>query len=290
MDHIIQNVLLSSEFSYKDEFLKISSNISDEKFTKTISSGIGDILLTKLVERTDKRDKIYYNISHLLNYKPKPDCYTNIVFNYYLLKKLFSNIVFYYNPKFTIENIYNTINLCDVKDYDLSTFFNIQPKQYDNYIVFHTKIRFGVGVNSPICTYKKILKDFFKEIRTDKKLILLGEQIIAENNATKALPSITTIYDELLELNTNNTVIDLTEKFMYNTPKMEKFEKDLSIIKHADCNIGLGHGGQFCINLCFSEDSLYFVEPGLINFKINNEKMVLVQDLKKFIEIIKCKL
>ena len=92
----------------------------------------------------------------------------------------------------------------------------------------------------------------------------------------------TTIYDECMLLKNNNNIIDLTQEVMYNTPDMKNFEKDIGIINNSICNIGVGHGGQFCINLMFSKNSIYYVPPGLINININNE-MKLITTINDFI-------
>jgi len=282
MDNIVLHIN-SFSFKEKENILTIIKDIKYLEHHHTISSGIGDILLTKLV---NKGDIVYYNIAHLLYYKPYPDCYINLIFNYRLLKKLFEDrLIIYYNPIVIQHQLETTLsNLSSIVDYKLNKYFNISSSIYNEYIVFHTKVRFGYNVNSPINNYKKILKNFFSNFCCSKKIIILGEQKIAQNNDTIAIPSITTIYDELLFLKNNNNIEDLTEEYMYNTPCMEKFEKDLSIISNAICNIGIGHGGQFCINLCFSNKSIYFVEKGLINFKINTDSMILIEDINKFIE------
>ena len=92
----------------------------------------------------------------------------------------------------------------------------------------------------------------------------------------------TTIYNECLLLKNNNNVIDLTEKKMYNTPCINKFEYDINIIKNAKCNIGVGHGGQFCFNICFSNNTLYYCPKGLINFNIKKEKFKIYNNLDNF--------
>lgn len=284
MDIIIKDIKTYNEKQFDIKILKdIIQNIQYMD-TETIASGIGDILLTKLVSHSEQI--IYYNIYHLIDWKPKPDCYINIIFNYILLKKLFGkNVIFFYNPNIKIKNIFNHSNLSYIQTYDLIKYFNIKNIDYKDYIVFHTKVRFGRGANSTIDKYKTILAEFFKNFKCNKKIVLLGEQLIATNKETNFIP-MTTLYEEYLLLKNNNIVIDLTEKYMYNTPIMDKFEKDLSIIVNADCNIGIGHGGQFCINLCFSKYSIYYVEHGLIDFKINNSGMILIENIYNFIDTI----
>ena len=69
---------------------------------------------------------------------------------------------------------------------------------------------------------------------------------------------------------------------MYNTPDMARFERDIGLIHNAEYNIGVGHGGQFCFNLFFSKKSIYYCPPGLVNFKIDNPGMQIVNDIVGF--------
>ena len=147
--------------------------------------------------------------------------------------------------------------------------FNLNLSKYNfKYIIFHTKLRFGFNhSNLFISNIKSKLKFFFSNFKTKYKIILLGEKKIANNSGCcSALPTITTVYNECLHLLNNNDVIDLTEEFMYNTPNMLRFERDIEIINNAEFNIGVGHGGQFCFNLFFSKNTIYYCPPGLINF------------------------
>lgn len=74
-----------------------NNNISSES---NINSGIGDILLYKNYCVKHKRNnKIYWNINHLLEYKPFPDNIQNIKFNIELFHILFDkdNVVIFFN-------------------------------------------------------------------------------------------------------------------------------------------------------------------------------------------------
>ena len=74
-----------------------------------------------------------------------------------------------------------------------------------------------------------------------------------------------TIYDEIMLLKINNKVIDLSVDEIYNCPDINQFENDISIINHAKLNIGVGLGGQFCMNLAFSNKSIYYVPKNIHN-------------------------
>jgi len=256
----------------------------DAKYTGSVSniaSGIGDILIYK---NNYPNNKVFWNIKHLLDYKPFPDNLKNIRFNIELLLKLFGkeNIKIFYNNKVNIRQP-SLHKLCFQPN--LIDHFNISLPIYTfKYIIVHTKLRFGFNHSkSFILKIKTKLKKFFSNFKSKYKILVLGERKIDVNAATKALPTITTIYDECLLLKNNNDVIDLTEEKMYNTPEMSRFERDIGIIHNAEFNIGIGHGGQFCFNLFFSKKSIYYCPPGLINFEIENPNIKIITNIDSFI-------
>lgn len=255
-----------------DNINKIPYHISN------INSGIGDILIFK---NNFPNEKIYWNIKHLLDYKPFPSNLKNVAFNIQLLKKLFNKTYIYYSDNINIKTysllklnyLPNLINL-----FDTTKLYNFK------YIIFHTKLRFAKSHSTFFIKNIKLkLCDFFTKFKAKYKIILLGERKIEENLATKIIPTITTIYDECLLLKNNNDVIDLTEEYMYNTPEISRFERDLGLINNAEFNIGIGHGGQFCLNLFFSKKSIYYCPPKLINFEIKNPNVKIITNIDSFI-------
>jgi len=223
--------------------------------------------------------KINWNIKHILDCKPFPENLINIKFNIELFQKLFKNenLNIFYNNKYTIKH-----KLGHIKCFNLTSYFTLQNEYPEKYIVIHTKLRLRPNEENVIKQLKLALRNSFSNIKSKYKIIILGEKILAENKATQIIPSMTTIYDECMLLQNNNNILDLTQDMMYNTPDMKNFEKDIGIINNSLCNIGVGHGGQFCINLMFSKNSIYYVPPGLINININNE-MKLINRINDFI-------
>jgi hypothetical protein len=246
-----------------------------------IASGIGDIIIYK---NNYPNNKVFWNIKHLLDYKPFPDNLKNIRFNIELILKLFgkeSSRIFY-NNKVAIKqpSLYKLFF-----QPNLINHFNISLPTYTfKYIIVHTKLRFGFNDSkSFILNIKYKLKNFFSNFKSKYKILILGERKIDVNAATKVLPTITTIYDECLLLKNNNDVIDLTKELMYNTPEMSHFERDIEIISNAEYNIGVGHGGQFCFNIFFSKKTIYYCPPGLINFEIKNPNINIITNIDSFI-------
>jgi hypothetical protein len=137
----------------------------------------------------------------------------------------------------------------------------------DDFIVFHTKIR--LTSNYDYITLKKTLKVLFSKlkIKNSKKIYLLGEKKFKENNEGN-IHNIQTIYDELLELNNNNIVVDLTIDEIYNSLNYENYKRDISIINKAKWNIIIGHGGHLCSSLIFGK--AIFFDPMDENIFYNN--------------------
>jgi hypothetical protein len=254
----------------------ISNNINYYEGVST-ASGLGDILLLK--SSCDDNTIINWNIKHLIDYKPFPDNLINIKFNIELLQILFKKeqLNIFYNNKCTFS-----AKLGHMRCFDLTSYFTLQNEYPEKYIVIHTKLRLRHNEGNIVKKLKLALQKSFANIKSKYKIIILGEKILAENTATKAIPSMTTIYDECMLLKKNNNIIDLTQDVMYNTPCIKQFEKDIGIINNSICNIGVGHGGQFCINLMFSKNSIYYTPPGLIHININNE-MKLITEINDFI-------
>ncbi len=272
---------LTSESLSNINYINMYIDTKCSGFVSNIGSGIGDILIYK---NNYPNNKIFWNIKHLLDYKPFPDNLKNIKFNIELLLKLFGkeNINIFYNNKVNIRQP-SLHKLCFQPN--LINHFNISLPIYTfKYIIIHTKLRFGFNHSkSFILNIKSKLKDFFSNFESKYKILILGERKIDHNAATKALPTITTIYDECLLLKNNNDLIDLTEEKMYNTPNMSKFERDIGIINNAEFNIGVGHGGQFCFNLFFSKRTIYYCPPRLINFQIENPNIKIITNIDNFI-------
>ena len=85
----------------------------------------------------------------------------------------------------------------------------------------------------------------------------------------------------------HKNVINLLEKIIKKYTiflefGFEKFEYDINIIKNSICNIGFGHGGQFCINICFSNNTIYYCPGRLINFKITKKNFNVFKNLNNF--------
>jgi hypothetical protein len=112
---------------------------------------------------------------------------------------------------------------------------------------------------------------FCKKFKTNYKIIILGERYMPRNFETD-VHQITTIYNELLELKSNNNILDLSVDNIYDNLNFENYCKDISIIHNAKTNILVGHGGQWVNSIIFGKGMIEFTQPILIG-KLNTDKI-----------------
>lgn len=257
------------------KFFEICSRVK-LKCTSMVASGIGDILMYKIAY---PHSPININFHHISTYKPYPENIFNIVFNYELISKLFKNVNYYYHPTYNIQ--YMDYSLLLTKSYDLSDYFNINSYFDFDYVVIHTKLRLSSD-ESQYIKIKNEIAELFREYKCPLPIVVLGERILPKNAATMLWPFMTTVYNEIMLLEKNNKIIDLSVQEMYNTPNMEQFEKDISIISNATLNIGLGLGGQFCINSIFSKKTVYYIPDNVQNKYVKPLGLKLCSDIHNF--------
>lgn len=132
-----------------------------------------------------------------------------------------------------------------------------------DYIIFHTKCRHN---SSEDYTFLKLqIKEFCKNFKSKYTIYIMGEKTFPENDETK-WHGITTVYNELLELNQNNNVIDITIHDIYNNLNYSNYKGDINLIQNAKHNICFGQGGQLCTSLIFGNSTIFY-------YKIDNVDM-----------------
>ena len=171
-----------------------------------------------------------------------------------------SAICFIDDPTNNIQ--YITPILYTLKDWNLE--FDTPNKKSDllegkEYVVFHTKLRMIKG--SDYVLIKERLKKLYNLYKTNYTIVLLGEREIVPYKGEE-IHNIQTIYDELKELENNNTVIDLTVPNIYKELNYESYINDMVIVKNAKCNMIIGCGGHYVSSLVFSKGPVitYFDE------------------------------
>lgn len=223
--------------------------------------GIGDLLLCKMKEISNNLSITHVNINRELvekfcdNYNLKVKSTTE------LIKLLFPNATYCVNNTivdFSIINSYSITNPYIYNNID-STLLDIENK-YSNYIVFHTKMRHDGIMSIKFDTeIKPMLEEFFKNFKTNKTIILLGEKNIGNNYETR-IHNTQSIYIMLSLLSNNNNVIDLTMDILTSgNNDFQLFMSDINIINKAICNITFGIGGPFNICKAFSKNNVSFI-------------------------------
>ena len=238
-----------------------------------IQTGIGDILLIfLLINNKLISGPLYFNLSIIIDNPYTLNNPTNqLEFKLQLLNKICANdkIIFYYDKNTTCTSNW-------VSKLSNITNFNVMHKYFDlvnpfeqEYIIFHTKCRFTNNFN--YSDLKERMQIFCKNFKTNYKIIILGERYMPRNFETD-VHQITTIYNELLELKSNNNILDLSVDNIYDNLNFENYCKDMSIIHNAKTNILVGHGGQYCNSIIFGKGMIVFTEPILLG-EFNTDKI-----------------
>ena len=276
------------------------NNYNNNQF---IALGIGDILFTFTLILNHKIDfTIIFNLLLFDNEFLKKNHHEIWFFNplnaLEFRLELISNIlkennieknkiIFTFNNQMVTNSYYNLIYKLQINDYKLKINIpnsNIQIE--NNYIIFHTKCRFFKGFD--YVNFKEQLKIFFKNFKTNKNIILLGERFFNQNWEGK-FHNITTIYEELLILKENNNVIDMTIENINDNLNFEKYCKDIELIKNAYKNITFGFGGQLSTCLIFSIRNTFNFTDDCINCILDPnifENKLYYKDLEYFFNII----
>jgi hypothetical protein len=242
--------------------------------------GIGDLLLMiNLLKYNLIKAPVYINLYYFKD-NTYPNPLNALEFRIKLMEYIcrineidYSNIIYIYDNDLDLNQHKNVLrNLTNVRlklDWDNISIENINKNQLLNkeYIVFHTKCRFLNGYDYNLL--KKRLANFFNNYKSKYTIVLLGEKEFAETYEVRA-HGITTIYKELLLLNRNNTIIDLTKDDIYNNLNFDEYLVDMKIINNAKYNICVGCGGQFCNTLFFGNNSIVLWDNILNCYQINN--------------------
>ena len=226
----------------------------------TPNLGIGDLLIVKMKQISNNLDIEYININKDLIIKYCENYEIKIDFIINLIKLLFHGTKFYINNKPTDFHIFDNYSLKKTYLYDCINVNIINVKnEYSDYIIFHTKMRHDDLIDKFTNEILTRLNTFFTNFKTSKKIIILGERNIGQNLETKIHKTIS-LYNNLLLLNKNNDVIDLTNDILTcGNPDFNKFLLEIEIINKSSCNITFGIGGPFNICKAFSKNNVSFI-------------------------------
>jgi hypothetical protein len=237
--------------------------------------GIGDLIWWKVYSKLTSIsiNKIHINMNLINKYRNKPEQYNTFIT--YFISKLFPDAIIQKHDNIDVRH-YPTLVYIDssylYNDYSFNTIYEIP---YTNYIVFHTKARFDYA-NDIFRNNKAAIAEYMSKYTTDKTIIIMGEKHIDEC-FEKHVHNIESVYDILLNLKNNNTVIDLTKDYLYNgNVSIEDFEKDLQIINKADKNITFGYGGNFGLCAMASKHTIGYIAT------LNHEILLLLSKCSNF--------
>ena len=222
--------------------------------------GIGDLLIIKMKQLSNNSDINIININEGLLRKYCENFEVKICFITNLIKLLFPNTKFYINNNPCDFHIFDNYSLNKTYIYNFinNNIINVK-NEYSDYIVFHTKMRHDCLIDKFTNEILSMLNIFVKNFKTSKKIIILGEKNIGENLETITHKTIS-LYKNLLLLNKNNDIIDLTNDVLTcGNPNFNNFLLDIEIINKSLCNITFGIGGPFIICKAFSENNISFI-------------------------------
>ena len=244
--------------------------------------GIGDILILKMKDLSNQLNITHININKLLIETYSENVGLKISFIMRLIVVLFPDV------QIDITNgpcDFGIINEYPIKKTYLyneirSSLLTIENK-YSDYIVFHTKLRHDGLIDLFNIHVFDSLIYFFNSFKTSKKILILGEKQIGENLETITTKT-TSLYNYIMLLQKNNTVIDLTNDVLTaGNPDFTNFLTDIKIINNALCNITFGIGGPTFICNSFSTRNIALIPF----YKLSSQYPILqeMHDINNFI-------
>jgi hypothetical protein len=239
--------------------------------------GIGDLLFIKMkqISHNLNIDCININSNLILQYCENYELKINFITQF--IKLLFND------TKICINNNQNDNNIFDgYPIYNSYIYNNIILKPititYSDYIIFHTKMRHDGLMDKFNNELLSSLMIFLENFKTSKTIIILGERIIGENLETKIHKTIS-LYSNLLLLNKNNNVIDLTNDILTcGNSDFNQFLLEIELINKALCNITFGIGGPFNLCKAFSKNNVSFIPFLSLSYHKHGINQILITD------------
>ena len=255
--------------------------------------GNGDLLLIKMKEISNNLSIANININQQL-VKEYSD---NYEIKMYSAKKLIELLFptssisitngpcdFYIFNNYKLKQVYLYNYIKDRIDDSIKTSVT---NKYSDYIVFHTKL-----IDCFINEILPQLNIFLSNFKTSKTILILGEKHIGKNLETEMHKTIS-LYNSLLLLKNNNTVIDLTTDVLTpGNPNFDNFLYDIEIINNADFNVTFGIGGPYLLCKSFSLYNISFVPYRNISIYKDNLNEIdavnnsLVDNMDEFIRVV----
>jgi hypothetical protein len=217
--------------------------------------GIGDLIIIKMIALKYNLVFSKININRQLIETYSSDHKSKQVFIEKFLHLLFPTI-----PSQVNNSPLDFVAFC--RKYPLQYAYlydTIQPtilpsinNEYSNAIVFHTKMRHDGLMGRVMRDFLPELQVFFKQFRTSRTIIIVGERNIGKNIET-ITHSTQSLYTSMSALKENNTVIDLTQDVLTDGIEFDLFLNDLELMNKCACNVTFGIGGPFVLTAAFSK-------------------------------------
>lgn len=222
--------------------------------------GIGDLIILKWVSITNNITITTINVCTNLIKDYSIDNETKTISVINTINMLFPD-VFINKIIGGPRTFFSEMNISCLYIYDYLTpslFKNIS-NSYNDYIVFHTKVRYDGLIDEYKNDSIPKLNVFFSSFKTNKKIIILGEKNIV-NNVECVLHKTFTIYNNIMLLQNNNEIIDLTKNVLVDgNICFNDFLQDIQIINKALCNVTFGVGGPYLLSHAFSKKNVSFL-------------------------------
>ena len=230
--------------------------------------GLGDILLLKMRSVIHNLDIKKIVICKELIQRARNNVDKNIKLRLDLFNLLFKNTIVEVDDQLHCWNNDLTSQYPITKIHCIFDTLGINVNiPYENYIIFHTKIRFiRRYMNDDFVQDLNAFVQFFKNFKTDKTIIILGERNVPSIIETTRF-GVRTIYDELLLLKNNNNVLDLTHDSLYDGQiDFNGFLYECQLINSADCNITFSIGGHYCLAISMAKKCINYMPTQFLNY------------------------
>lgn len=220
--------------------------------------GFGDLIILKMKQVSHKITISNININIDLVRKYSGDYNLKLQTIIMMINLLFPETTILLTNGPNDWHIFDNLPINQVYLYDN---INIKknPINFQDYIIFHTKLRYDGLIGEFNSKIMPELITFFKSFKSPKNIIILGERHIGKNVET-ITHNTCSLYNILMFLSDNNKVIDLSSHELTDgNPNINNFYNDIELINNAVCNVTFGIGGPFSMCKAFSKKNVSFM-------------------------------
>lgn len=227
-----------------------------------ISGGIGDLFITRvLFDHNEIEEPVCISEYELMYFRGNSKYAA--LFSYDLAQILFRDVKYIEGENYKKKH-YQSSHWFKSKPINVKQHFNIHSEK-TNDIVIHTKVRADRDKDKQSMIISLLLA-FCKTHKFNcDNIILIGERELSDNIETHQHGQYS-VYKELMALGANNSVIDLTQKELYNVPDYKQWRRDIEYIASAKHVISLGWGGNYALTWGFADNYTAWIGSEPHNF------------------------